>query len=241
MIDMSQIKALVFDYGGTLDTNGKHWAHVLWEGYVHVGIPVTETQFREAYVFAERALAKSVIILPEDNFLELLIKKVDIETQELLHLGYWQTTESVRDEKYRAVADYCYQYAHRIVSLSRDMLRRYSQQYKMVLVSNFYGNIETILKDFDIDCFNSVIESAIVGIRKPDPRIYALGVESAGCKPNEVIVIGDSYSKDILPAKSLGCHTVWLKGEGWDDKESYDLSVPDAVIYQITDLSKIIP
>ena len=26
-------KALIFDYGGTLDTNALHWSHVLWEAY----------------------------------------------------------------------------------------------------------------------------------------------------------------------------------------------------------------
>ena len=48
-------QALIFDYGGTLDTDGRHWAHVLWEGYCQAEIPVTNEQFRDAYVFGERA------------------------------------------------------------------------------------------------------------------------------------------------------------------------------------------
>ena len=42
------IKTIIFDYGGTLDTDARHWAHVLWEGYRHLGVPVSEEQFREA-------------------------------------------------------------------------------------------------------------------------------------------------------------------------------------------------
>lgn len=45
---------LLLDYGGTLDTNARHWAHVLWDGYQHCNVPVSESQFREAYVFGER-------------------------------------------------------------------------------------------------------------------------------------------------------------------------------------------
>lgn len=66
---------LLLDYGGTLDTNARHWAHVLWDGYQHCNVPVSESQFREAYVFGERSLAKNPIIVPTDNFLDLLRKR----------------------------------------------------------------------------------------------------------------------------------------------------------------------
>ena len=66
----------------------------------------------------------------------------------------------------------------------------------MVLVSNFYGNINTILDDFKLKFFDSVIESAVVGIRKPDPRIFQLGVDALKMPAERTVVIGDSYSKD---------------------------------------------
>ena len=53
---------------------------------------------------------------------------------------------------------------------------------------------------------------------------------------SEVTVVGDSFYKDILPAKKAGCRTIWFKGEGWTD-ETYDESIPDQVI---TDLSQVI-
>lgn len=54
-----------------------------------------------------------------------------------------------------------------------------SKKYKLVLVSNFYGNIQTILKDFGLlDFFDEIIESSVVGVRKPDPAIYRLGVDA---------------------------------------------------------------
>ncbi|MDO5761891.1 MAG: hypothetical protein Q4P12_04445 [Bacteroidales bacterium] len=47
--------------------------------------------------------------------------------------------------------------------------------------------------------------------------------------------MGDSYSKDIVPAHSIGCKTVWIKGIGWGE-ETVDESLPDSIISSITEL-----
>ena len=107
----------------------------------------------------------------------------------------------------------------------------------VVLVSNFYGNIQTILKDFGLlDFFDEIIESSVVGVRKPDPAIYRLGVDAMGFAAENVLVVGDSFSKDVVPAKAVGCRVAWLKGEGWGG-EVIDESVPDVII---TDLAQLL-
>lgn len=235
----SDIKAVIFDYGGTLDTNARHWAHVLWEGFRDAGIPVSEAQFRDAYVYAERALAKSPIIQSEDNFHTLLLKKVDIETAQLVASGAWQTEKSTRMACVERIAGYCYRYVLRILESSRKVLDKLKPAYRLVLVSNFYGNIETILKDFRLEYFEHIVESAVVGVRKPDPAIYRLGVEATGFPAEQVVVVGDSFGKDIIPARTVGCKTVWLKGEGWSEEKA-DESLPDAVITDITMLTDLL-
>ena len=110
----------------------------------------------------------------------------------------------------------------------------------MVCVSNFYGNVSAVLEDFDLlKYFNRIIESAVVGVRKPDPAIFALGVEALGLPAQNVLVIGDSYKKDILPALSLGCHVAWLKGKGWTADEDA-VTHPSAItrLSQVLDLVK---
>ena len=103
---------------------------------------------------------------------------------------------------------------------ARPTLELLYNKYPMVLVSNFYGNVETVLADFDLrKYFKSIVESAVVGVRKPDPRIFSLGVEALGLQPENVLVVGDSYAKDIVPAESIGCKVAWLKGKGWTDKD----------------------
>ena len=242
------IKAIIFDYGGTIDTNALHWSEVLWEGYEHVGIPVSKEDFRQSYVVAERALAKHPYILPEHNFLNLLTIKCGIETKDLVERGIWQVSDTERKEKSDAVANYCYQYVLKVLEVSRPVIATLAKKYPLVLVSNFYGNIETILKDFQLEYFQRVIESAVVGVRKPDPQIFQLGIdalrEATGKNAEElpasdILIVGDSYSKDIVPASQIGCQTVWIKGIGWGEEE-VDESVPTHIIYNIKELLEML-
>lgn len=85
------IKGLIFDYGGTLDTAGRHWGKVLWQAYLRHNVPVTEQQFREAYVHAERTLGSQNIIKPCDTFYNTLGTKLAIELGYMKaegHIGY---------------------------------------------------------------------------------------------------------------------------------------------------------
>lgn len=242
------VQAIIFDYGGTIDTNALHWSEVLWEGYQHVGIPVSKEEFRTSYVVAERALGKHPYIQPEHNFHDLLNIKCDIETKDLTERGVWQVSDAERKEKSDAVANYCYQYVLRVLEESRPVIETLAKKYPLVLVSNFYGNIETILKDFRLEYFQRVIESAVVGVRKPDPQIFQLGVDALRevmgktaeeLPASNILVVGDSFSKDIIPATKIGCQTVWMKGIGWGE-ETVDESVPTHIIYNIRELLKVI-
>ena len=107
----------------------------------------------------------------------------------------------------------------------------------MVLVTNFYGNMPVVLKEFGLDtCFKTIIESSVVGIRKPDPALFALGVEALQLPAEEVVVIGDSYRKDIHPSSTLGCRTVWLKNICWEEEPIIEGHSPTAIIGDITQL-----
>lgn len=217
-VDVSKIKGIIFDYGGTLDTGGDHWSEVIWSAWQQAGVAADKAEFREVYVYAERELARTLHILPHHDFHDLLDIKMQIELQRLAEIGHFPPAQV--DDMAKKVADICYASAKASVEKAIPVLKALSAKYPMVLVSNFYGNIETVLKDFGIEgFFKKVIESAVVGVRKPDPKIFTLGVEALGLKPEEVLVVGDSYSKDIIPAEKAGCQAIWLKGKGWTQEE----------------------
>ena len=221
------INGFIFDYGGTLDTGGDHWGKVIWHAYERQQVPVSEAEFREAYVHAERTLGKNPIIKPDFTFMRTLEEKIKIE---LDFLGKPTYSKAVVDDLYaRTQAE---------TAKSREVLMTLKERYPMVLVSNFYGNIATVLKELGFDgIFKTIIESAVVGVRKPDPKIFTLGVEALGLQPDEVVVVGDSMDKDIIPAKKAGCHTVWFEGEGWTD-DAVDSAPADDVIRSLKDLTK---
>ena len=219
------IKGYIFDYGGTLDTGGHHWGKVIWHAYERQQVPVSEAQFREAYVHGERTLGKNPIIQPDFTFRQTMEKKLQLQL-EFLH----------QEDYLSPLLDDLYSRTQAETRKSREVLLRLKEQYPMVLVSNFYGNIQTVLGEFGLDgVFSQIIESAVVGVRKPDPRIFSLGVEALGLKPDEVVVVGDSIDKDIVPARQAGCHTVWFRGEGWTD-DPVDESIPDRIITDLREL-----
>jgi len=230
---MDNIKGIIFDYGGTIDSRGVHWSEVIWDGYQTCGVDVDKNTFRDAYVYAERELARVRHILPGDNFHDLLLKKMTIELQWLTDNGHL-CPDSVETFAH-PVADYCYNAAKNAIAEARPTLEKLSEKYPMMLVSNFYGNVDTVLRDFDLRrYFKGVIESSVVGIRKPDPTIFRLGVVALGFDTDEVLVIGDSYKKDILPARSIGCKVAWLKGKGWTAEE--DAVTDPSVIKTLSDV-----
>lgn len=231
------VKGIIFDYGGTLDTGGKHWSWVIWEAWQKAGVATTLPIFREAYVYAERELARTRHILPEHDFADLLLIKVNIELQWLAEQGQFPADQV--EPKAREIADLCHEEAASCVKAASEVLKALAARYPMVLVSNFYGNIEKVLETYGIrQYFRKIIESAVVGVRKPDPRIFALGVEALGLPAEDCLVVGDSYRKDIVPALENGCKAVWLKGPGWSGEE--DAQEYGATIQKLSDLEKIL-
>ena len=231
-----EIKGIIFDYGGTLDSRGVHWSEVLWNGYQQAGVPIDKETFRNAYVEGERALARERIILPQDNFLTLLRKKVELEISFLPE----QPDNPTRLSWIDSIATYCDNAARSCIDEAKPVLEKLYERYPMMLVSNFYGNIDEVLREYGIRLlFKGIIESAVVGVRKPNPTLFRLGVDALELRPDEVLVVGDSLNKDIQPSEALGCHVLWLKGKGWTEKEDL-LTHPNTItrISQVLDYIK---
>lgn len=231
---MSTIKGVIFDYGGTIDTNGVHWGEVIAEQYKRAGIVIERELYRSAYVHGERSLAKSPIIMPEDTFLTLLRKKIAIQFD---YLNKVTSSECFTIQKANEIAEGCYHRVKETLENSRAIVNQLAKQFPMVLVTNFYGNMPVVLNEFELtNYFKSIVESSVVGIRKPDPALFAMGVEALGLPANEIVVIGDSYVKDIHPSSTLGCKTVWLKNICWADEPIEKGHSPTAIINDIVQL-----
>ncbi|KAA6340093.1 Pyrimidine 5'-nucleotidase YjjG [termite gut metagenome] len=219
------IKVISFDYGGTLDLPGTHWFTFLWnlvQANFSQNIPVTKELFWEAYVYGERQLEYEVVS-PDAGLLETAMYKCRHEIDYLAEKGL---LPDVSEEGSRQTA---WLFASCVAKTiqegdsykeSAEVLARLSKNYQVNVVSNYYGNLKTILKEAGfLPYITHAIDSTVVGIRKPDPKIWQMAIEASGFRPEEMLVVGDSMKNDILPAQSLGCATAWLtkeKTEGYE-------------------------
>ncbi len=232
------IKGIIFDYGGTIDSRGVHWSEVIWDAYCAERVPIDKDTFRDAYVYAERELARVRHIEPQDDFLTLLRKKMTIELMWLEEHGH--ELGQPLPQLANALARRCDDAARTCIEEARPVLEMLSTSYPMMLVSNFYGNVDSVLRAYDVRrYFKGVIESAVVGVRKPNPTLFRLGVDALELPASEVLVVGDSLKKDIVPALSLGCTAIWLKGKGWTADEDTQHH-PQGDRFTIARLSKVL-
>ena len=211
-------ESLIFDIDGTLWDSRS----IIVEGYNqvltaagHEDLCVTAEDLKRLFGKTMKEIADIMLTtLPEEERYPLMEKCIDTGDARLLDdpcdIGYPGVVET---------------------------LEELSKRYPMVLVTNFYGNMPVVLKEFGLErYFKSIVESSVVGLRKPDPALFALGVEALPLPAEEIIVIGDSYRKDIHPASTLGCRTVWLKNICWEDEPIIDGHAPTAIIDDIAQL-----
>jgi putative hydrolase of the HAD superfamily len=64
-----------------------------------------------------------------------------------------------------------------------------------------------------------VVDSQVVGIEKPDPRIFALALERMGVEPAHAVYVGDIRSVDEVGSLAAGMHFVLMDGDGTYGRE----------------------
>jgi len=201
------VKAILFDFGGTIDTDGIHWNEMFREYYERHHLRIEKAAFDRAFVASERAVLAEPGIATMD-FRQLLVRQFTLQFGLLGLAGQEGLAERLAGECYDDVAD--------TVAASRDLLVAFAKRYRLGVVSNFYGNLGPVCRGLGLDgLFGVLVDSAVEGIRKPDPAIFALALERLEVEAPEAWVVGDSYERDIVPGKTLGCSTIWLKGRSW--------------------------
>jgi len=83
---------------------------------------------------------------------------------------------------------------------------------RMAIVSNSDGTVEATLREDGL-CqvgpgpgvpVEAIIDSAVVGVAKPDPAIFAIALERLGVEPGRVIHVGDTPAADVAGARAAG-------------------------------------
>lgn len=105
-------------------------------------------------------------------------------------------------------------------------------KYKIGIIANQELGTEERLKRWGIlKYIDLVVASAEEGVAKPDRKIFEIALERGHCKSENAVMIGDRIDNDIVPAKAMGMHTIWVKqgfGRHWkvkDESEKADVEV----------------
>lgn len=230
-----EAEAVLFDFGGTLDTDGVHWCEEFRDVYARAGVPLAREDMDAAYLEAERALAR-VAPLEGVGFAELLDRQLGLQLESLARVvpGFAAGPGTRATLRALATAD-----VEAAVARARRVLEVLAPRRRIGVVSNFYGNLEDVLRDLGLAPWIAVaVDSVRVGVSKPDPGIFRLAIERLGVAPARCVVVGDAYDRDIEPARAIGCRTVWLKGRSF--KEWPDTAAADAVIASVVELPALL-
>ena len=193
-------KVVLFDFGGTLDSDGIPWKQRFYPIYRAEGIEWDFETFESFFHASDDSLTKET--LGEVGYKATLLEQVE----RVLRAG----------DRFDALL------AHRIserflqeslVCLARNMilLEELSRRYRLGIVSNFYGNLEFLCQEIGYaELFVTVIDSARIGIAKPNAAIFEAALQKLDCPPEQAILIGDNPLRDMAPAKALSMPHIWL-------------------------------
>jgi len=112
--------------------------------------------------------------------------------------------------------------------------------YEMGIIANQSEDINDLLEKSGLAKFFKVqVISSMVGLKKPDPKIFELALEHAGRPASECIMVGDRLDTDICPANTLGMTTIRTTNS------LFSLQVPakkcEQPVYTVARLAEIPP
>ena len=223
---LKHASVLLFDFGGTLDSDGIPWKARFFRIWQDEAGEVAPAVFDRAFYDADDAVVGQVAA---DTPLADTVGRVA--------RGLVQGLRHAADERLagRIAARFSAD-AKEHLSSSAALLKRLASRYRLGIVSNFYGNLDAVCRESGIAPHLSVaIDSTAVGYRKPDARIFQAALAPLDATPSEAIFVGDSMPRDMSGARAIGMPHVWLSTE-----ESSCCCPEDPVIRSLADLEEIL-
>lgn len=200
------IQYVFFDFGGCLDSTGIHTRILFRDAFFRSGL-ITEEMFpafQDAYTLADETMMRLRLAVgqPLRPFNRLNAKLIT----ECMKL-------SASSNFIQSAADQVTAFQSEQLEKNRAILARIALPKGMI--SNFTGNLEVILEEFDMkQYFHSITESFYVGASKPEEKIFLEALSKQKNAPENCIFIGDNPKNDIDPAKKLKMKTILIHEYG---------------------------
>lgn len=200
---MAPPKALLFDFGGTLDDDGRPWLERFRPLWREAGARHPEAVLDRAFYDADDNLPKRHDLKGLDLAATVALQCAD--TGAVLLPGDPAAAARVAE---RYVAQ-----SRAALARNMPMLKRLARRFKLGIVSNFYGNLSGILEAEGLShLFGAVADSGQIGVEKPEAAIFNWALSRLGVTACETWMVGDSLKRDMAGAERLGMPHVWLAG-----------------------------
>ncbi|NLO90367.1 MAG: HAD family hydrolase [Elusimicrobia bacterium] len=226
------IKALMFDFGGTIDYNGIAWKDRFQAIYNAAGITPPQEKFDRAFYDADdnlplrhkldgKGFEETVFLQTGDMFANLGLDPASVDRADVAGRFVQQSRDSFRS--------------------AAPLLAELKKKFRMGVISNFYGNLDTVLSSEKLDVFFDVVaDSSRVGATKPDAKLFMHALDAVGVPPAQAGMVGDSLHRDMAGARALGMKCFFL----WGERAGRDVLPPAAgdcvVMSSLKELSSLL-
>lgn len=223
------IKYLLFDLDGTLFDFHKAEKYAFEK---------TMVQYDTGYEISDLLGIYSVI----NHNLWKLFEKKEITSDNLRMERFRQLIEKIEinEDPFQMSSEFIKHLgnANFLLDGAIDLLNSLKDNYQMSLITNGLTDVQyNRLRGSEIEPFFSKISiSDEVGSPKPHPEIFIDALEKIGNPPkNEILIIGDSASSDILGGYNFGIKTCWYNPQNIDFEYEFE---PDMIITKLDELKE---
>jgi putative hydrolase of the HAD superfamily len=193
-------KAVIFDLYGTLVDNFSIRAHEEVLRLMAAVVKIPAEEFIRLWFESYDWWAIGKISSPEDN-IRYICNKLGIPADE---------------DKVKEAAKIRYEFTKQNLKPWPDAVEVLSQLksmgYKIALISDCSAETPAVWASTVISPFIDIsLFSCVVGIKKPDPRIYLQAAEQLGVQPGDCLYVGDGSSQELSGAARVGMHPVLIR------------------------------
>jgi putative hydrolase of the HAD superfamily len=241
------VKAVIFDYGGTLVQMKKPWEEVkpkvVLAAYTALKQAGLKLPFEQYQRFNDLVFQRCKELEDKENrdIPDLVAYQEIVDTLFPSCTKAWRRRAAARANSAAwASPTMCL----RLRRGTKPALRKLrTLKLKMTVLSNHHNPQALIehLNELGIaSYFSEVVVSASTGLRKPDPRFFEMCLRRTRVHPDQAVLVGDSLEYDIKGAKEAGIRTILLCVELPYDRLSPRRINPDFVTHDLLEVPRIV-
>jgi len=223
-----KIKAILFDFGGTLDSDGTDWFTRLYKAITNRVGHIEPDEFQRC---ADKAACDICLLedtprLSMDGTVHRLCEHIHAimngksecvtspscrACRERDNLQCSQSVENSNSWSVQEVADEFLTESRVFIERNHLVLQKLQERFRLGCISNNWGNTAGWCRQFRLDrFFETMIDSTVVGAVKPDQRIFQVALDELKLPPQVCAYVGDRYDCDVLGAHAAGLTPVWI-------------------------------